>query len=53
MDMKCPGCCKFPALFSHAQRSSRSLLLRSALLHQPAGAEARLMERCSVRQKQH
>ncbi|NXS41195.1 RS27L protein, partial [Balaeniceps rex] len=53
MDMKCPGCCKFPAVFSHAQRSSWSVLLRSALLHQPAGAEAGQVERCSVRQKEH
>ncbi|XP_050746916.1 40S ribosomal protein S27-like [Gymnogyps californianus] len=52
MDMKCPCCCKFPAVFSHAQRSSGSVLLRSALLHQPTGAEAGLMESCSVRQKQ-
>uniref|UniRef100_A0A672TG34 Uncharacterized protein n=1 Tax=Strigops habroptila TaxID=2489341 RepID=A0A672TG34_STRHB len=53
MGMKCPACCKFPVVFSHAQHSLGSMLLRLALLHQPTAAGAGLMERCSIRQKQH
>uniref|UniRef100_A0A8B9MME7 Uncharacterized protein n=1 Tax=Accipiter nisus TaxID=211598 RepID=A0A8B9MME7_9AVES len=46
-------CCIFHAVFSHAQHSSGSVLLPSAPLRQPAGAETGLVESCSVRQKQH
>lgn len=53
MGMKCPACRKFPVVFSHAQHIFGSVLLHSALLHQPTAAGAGLMERCSIRQKQH
>uniref|UniRef100_A0A8C8AU41 Uncharacterized protein n=1 Tax=Otus sunia TaxID=257818 RepID=A0A8C8AU41_9STRI len=33
-DMKCPGCSKFSAAFSHAQHR-----VRAALLHQPPGGK--------------
>uniref|UniRef100_A0A8B9IS69 Uncharacterized protein n=1 Tax=Amazona collaria TaxID=241587 RepID=A0A8B9IS69_9PSIT len=53
MGMKCPDCCKFPGVFSHAQHISGSVLSHLAVLHQPTAAGEGLMERCSIRQRQH
>ncbi|XP_043843034.1 40S ribosomal protein S27-like [Dromiciops gliroides] len=52
MDVKCPGCYKITAVFSHAQ--TVILCVRcSTVLCQPTGGKARLTEGCSFRRKQH
>ncbi|KAB0382154.1 small ribosomal subunit protein eS27-like [Muntiacus reevesi] len=52
VDVKCPGCYKITAVFSHAQ----TVVLCagcSAVLGQPTGGKAGLTEGCSFRRKQH
>ncbi|XP_054423569.1 40S ribosomal protein S27-like [Pteronotus mesoamericanus] len=51
-DVKCPGCCKIPTVFSHAQ----TVVLCagcSTVFCQSIGGKARLTEGCSFRRKQH
>ncbi|XP_065791193.1 small ribosomal subunit protein eS27-like [Muntiacus reevesi] len=52
MHMKCPGCCKITAGFSHVQTVVLCVGC-STVLCQPAGGKARLSEGCCFRQKQH
>ncbi|XP_021063496.1 40S ribosomal protein S27-like [Mus pahari] len=48
MDVKCPGCYKITAVFSHAQTVVFCVGC-STVLCQPTGGKARLTEGCSLR----
>uniref|UniRef100_A0A4X2JZ74 40S ribosomal protein S27 n=2 Tax=Vombatus ursinus TaxID=29139 RepID=A0A4X2JZ74_VOMUR len=52
MDVKCLGCYKITAVFSHAQTVFLCVGC-STVLCQPTGGKARLTEGCSFRWKQH